>query len=83
VRPSERGESPVTALAKPFHISPPGFSKHLRVPERARLIRRLRRGRWHLICTRAAGLKRLVKIVSVGTEQSLDKLELLLLAPAA
>jgi DNA-binding transcriptional ArsR family regulator len=57
VRLSERGESPVTTLAQPFHISPPGFSKHLRVLERARLIRRLRRGRWHLIRTRAAGLK--------------------------
>jgi DNA-binding transcriptional ArsR family regulator len=57
VRLSERGESPVKALAKPFHLSPPGFSKHLRVLEKARLIQRRRRGRLHLIRTRAAGLE--------------------------
>jgi DNA-binding transcriptional ArsR family regulator len=57
VRLSERGESPVTALAKPFRISPPGFSKHLRVLEGARLIQRQRKGRLHLIRARAAGLR--------------------------
>lgn len=57
VRLSERGESPVTVLAKPFRISAPGFSKHLRVLERARLIQRLRRGRLHLIRTRASGFE--------------------------
>jgi DNA-binding transcriptional ArsR family regulator len=57
VRLSERGEIPVTALAKPFHISLPGFSKHLRVLEQARLIQRHREGRLHLIRARAAGLR--------------------------
>jgi DNA-binding transcriptional ArsR family regulator len=57
VRLSERGETPVTVLAKPFRISPPGFSKHLRVLEKAHLIQRHRRGRLHLIRARAAGLK--------------------------
>jgi DNA-binding transcriptional ArsR family regulator len=57
VRLSERGESPVTALAKPFRISPPGFSKHLRVLEKAQLIQRHRKGRLHLIRARAAGLR--------------------------
>jgi len=57
VRLSARGETPVTALAKPFRISPPGFSKHLRVLENARLIERHRKGRLHLIRTRAAGMK--------------------------
>jgi|SRR4249919_2719386 DNA-binding transcriptional ArsR family regulator len=57
VRLSERGESPVTALAKPFRISPPGFSKHLRVLEKAHLIQRQRKGRLHLIRARAAGMK--------------------------
>jgi DNA-binding transcriptional ArsR family regulator len=57
VRLSEHGESPVTALAKPFRISPPGFSKHLRVLEKAHLIQRHRRGRLHLIRARAAGLR--------------------------
>lgn len=57
VRLSERGETPVTTLARPFRISPPGFSKHLRVLEKARLIQRHRKGRLHLIRTRAAGMK--------------------------
>ena len=57
VRLSERGETPVTVLAKPFRISPPGFSKHLRVLEKAQLIQRHRKGRLHLIRARAAGLK--------------------------
>jgi DNA-binding transcriptional ArsR family regulator len=57
VRLSERGESPVTALARPFRISPPGFSKHLRVLEKAHLIERHRKGRLHLIRARAAGLR--------------------------
>jgi DNA-binding transcriptional ArsR family regulator len=57
IRLSERGESPVTVLARPFHISPPGFSKHLRVLEAARLIHRHRKGRLHLIRARAAGLR--------------------------
>ena len=57
VRLSERGECPVTALARPFSISLPGFSKHLRVLEQARLIERHRKGRLHLICARAAGLR--------------------------
>lgn len=57
VRLSERGESPVTVLARPFPISPPGFSKHLRVLEKAQLIERHRKGRLHLIRTRAAGLE--------------------------
>ena len=57
VRLSARGETPVTVLAKPFRISPPGFSKHLRVLEKAHLIERHRKGRLHLIRTRAAGLR--------------------------
>ena len=57
VRLSQRGETPVTILARPFRISPPGFSKHLRVLERACLIERNRKGRLHLIRTRAAGMK--------------------------
>jgi DNA-binding transcriptional ArsR family regulator len=61
VRLSTRGETPVTTLAKPFRISPPGFSKHLRVLEKARLIERHRKGRLHLIRTRAAGMKQAQK----------------------
>jgi DNA-binding transcriptional ArsR family regulator len=63
-RLSGRGEIRVTALARPFHISLPGFSKHLRVLENARLIQRQRRGRLHLIRARAAGLREAQKWIA-------------------
>ena len=56
-RLSGQGESRVTALAKPFRMSLPAISKHLRVLEDARLITRHRTGRVHLIRANAAGLK--------------------------
>jgi len=56
-RLSARGESRVTALAKPFRVSLPAVSRHLHVLERVRLIQRRRQGRIHFIRIRAAGLK--------------------------
>jgi DNA-binding transcriptional ArsR family regulator len=47
----------VTGLAKPFRISLPAISRHLRVLEKARLIRRRRSGREHFIRRRAEGLE--------------------------
>jgi len=44
-----RGEVRVTTLAKPFAMSLNAVSKHVRVLERARLIRRRRAGREHLL----------------------------------
>jgi DNA-binding transcriptional ArsR family regulator len=44
-----RGESRVTALARPFSMSLNAVSKHIRVLERARLVRRRRAGREHLL----------------------------------
>ncbi|HEB59217.1 MAG TPA: ArsR family transcriptional regulator [Gammaproteobacteria bacterium] len=41
------GEAQVTELAEPFGISLPAVSKHLKVLEKARLIRRHRDGRIH------------------------------------
>lgn len=41
------GETRVTELAEPFRISLPAISKHLRVLERAGLLRRRRAGREH------------------------------------
>lgn len=41
-----RGEATVTELAKPFEMSLPAISKHLRVLERAGLITRGRRAQW-------------------------------------
>jgi DNA-binding transcriptional ArsR family regulator len=57
VRLSSSGEGPVAALAKPFRVSPPAISRHLRVLEKARLIDRRREGRVHVIRARTAGLK--------------------------
>ena len=56
-RLAEHGESRVTGLAKPFRISLPAISRHLRVLERARLIERRRHGREHFIRSRPAGLE--------------------------
>lgn len=42
-----RAESCVTDLAKPFSVSLPAISKHLRVLEKAGLVRRKRDGRVH------------------------------------
>jgi DNA-binding transcriptional ArsR family regulator len=56
-RLSDSGESPVTALGKPFRITAPAVSRHLRVLERARLIDRRRDGRVHLIRARPGGMK--------------------------
>ena len=43
------GETNVTTLAAPYSISQPAASKHLRVLERAGLVRRSRNGREHRI----------------------------------
>ena len=40
------GEATVTELAKPFDMSGPGLSKHLKVLERAGLIARGREAQW-------------------------------------
>jgi DNA-binding transcriptional ArsR family regulator len=42
------GEATVSELAKPFAISGPAVSKHLKVLERAGLITRTRRAQWRL-----------------------------------
>jgi DNA-binding transcriptional ArsR family regulator len=44
-----QGEARVTDLAKPFDISLNAVSKHIRVLERAQLVRRRRAGREHLL----------------------------------
>jgi DNA-binding transcriptional ArsR family regulator len=80
-RLSTSGEGPVTALAKPFHISLPAISRHLRVLERARLIDRRREGRVHVIRVRAAGLKQAREWITqcaAGWDFSFDALDELL-----
>jgi DNA-binding transcriptional ArsR family regulator len=51
------GESSVTDLAKPFQISLPGISKHLKVLERAGLIERSREAQWRRCKLKAKPLK--------------------------
>jgi DNA-binding transcriptional ArsR family regulator len=48
------GETSVTELAKPFNMTLPGISKHLKVLERAGLIARGREAQWRP-CRLAAG----------------------------
>jgi DNA-binding transcriptional ArsR family regulator len=52
-----RGETSVTALAKPFRMSLPAVSKHLRVLEAAGLISRGRDAQWRPARLEAAPLK--------------------------
>ena len=51
------GEMSVTELAKPFKISLPGISKHLKVLERAGLIKRGRDAQWRPCRLEAKPLK--------------------------
>lgn len=51
------GETSVTELAKPFNMSLPGISKHLKVLERAGLIERSRDAQWRPCRLKAAPLK--------------------------
>ena len=52
-----RGEATVSNLAAPFDISLPAISKHLRVLERAGLIRREKRGRVHCLSLKTEAMK--------------------------
>src|SRR6266851_3969362 len=51
------GESAVTRLAAPFSMSLPAVSKHLRVLEKAGLLKRRRRGREHRLKIEAGPMK--------------------------
>jgi DNA-binding transcriptional ArsR family regulator len=57
VRLSKHGETRVTDLAEPFAMSLPSISKHLRVLEKALLIRRRRHGRVHIIQANIEGMR--------------------------
>jgi DNA-binding transcriptional ArsR family regulator len=81
VRLSSSGEGPVTALAKPFRISLPAISRHLRVLEKARLIDRRREGRVHMIRVRATGFQQAqdwITQCAAGWNFSFDTLDELL-----
>jgi DNA-binding transcriptional ArsR family regulator len=55
------GETSVTEIAKPFEMSMPAVSKHLKVLERAGLISRGREAQWRPCALEAAPLKEVVE----------------------
>ena len=73
-----RGERCVTDLAKPYSMSLPAVSKHLRVLEHAGLVRRHRNGRVHRLQLDAAPMKQASQWIEDYRqfwEQSLDRLD--------
>ena len=52
-----RGDATVGELARPFHVSRPAISKHLRVLERAGLVQRGREGRISRCALDAGGMR--------------------------
>jgi DNA-binding transcriptional ArsR family regulator len=73
-----RGESSVTELARPFGISLPGISKHLKVLQRAGLVSRSRSAQWRPCTLEAEPLKDVAGWVDDYRrfwEQRLDRLD--------
>jgi DNA-binding transcriptional ArsR family regulator len=73
-----RGETSVTELAKPFKMTLPGISKHLKVLERAGLIARGRDAQWRPCRLDAEPLKDIAEWVDhyrQHWEQSFDRLD--------
>jgi DNA-binding transcriptional ArsR family regulator len=73
-----RGEKSVSALAKPFKMSLPAVSKHLKVLERAGLIERSRNAQWRPCRLKPRRLKAASEWLDSYRqfwEQSLDRLE--------
>src|SRR3981081_3710581 len=52
-----KGEASVTELAKPFDLSLPGISKHLKVLQHAGLVRQSRKAQWRPCRREGANLK--------------------------
>lgn len=76
-------ETRITTLAKPFAMSLNAVSKHVRVLERARLIRRRRVGREHLLSVNPVPLDEAASWIAgqrAAWTMRLEKLEALLLA---
>ncbi|HEX4413475.1 MAG TPA: metalloregulator ArsR/SmtB family transcription factor [Lacipirellulaceae bacterium] len=73
-----RGEKSVSELAKPFKMSLPAVSKHLKVLERAGLIERSREAQWRPCRLKPRRLKAASEWLDGYRqfwEQSLDRLE--------
>jgi len=72
------GEATVTELARPFEMSLPAVSKHLKVLERAGLIARGRQAQWRPCRLEAGPLKEVADFTERYRrfwEESLDRLE--------
>lgn len=72
------GEKSVTELAKPFKMTLPAVSKHLKVLERAKLIERARDAQWRPCRLRAKALKEVADWVDRYREfweERLDRLD--------
>jgi DNA-binding transcriptional ArsR family regulator len=72
------GDHCVTDLARPYAMSLPAVSKHLRVLENAGLIRRRRRGRVHSLKLQAAPMKQASQWIEEYRkfwEESFDRLD--------
>src|ERR1700680_5115287 len=78
-----RGPARVTDVAAPFPVSLNTVSKHVKVPERERLLRRTRRGREHRLTLNAEPLRVVIRwasryegsgmSVSTGSRRSLTR----------
>ncbi len=71
------GESSVTELARPFNMTLPAISKHLKVLEKAHLISRSRTAQWRLCRLTPAPLKHAgcwIEEYRKFWEESLDRL---------
>ena len=72
------GETSVTEIAKPFDMSLPAVSRHLKVLERAGLVTRGREAQWRPAALEAGPLKEVnewVERYRVIWEQRLDRLD--------
>ena len=81
-----QGESPVGDLVKPFPISAPAISRHLRVLETAGLIERKVDAQWRICRLHAPGLRRANDWLAqyrAFWDDSLDRLVEVLEGPAA
>ena len=73
-----QGDRCVTDLARPYSISLPAVSKHLRVLERAGLVRRRRKGRVHSLKLDAAPMQQAqvwIEEYRIFWEESFDRLD--------
>jgi DNA-binding transcriptional ArsR family regulator len=72
------GDVSVTDLAKPFEMTLPGISKHLKVLEKVGLIARSREAQWRPCSLKAAKLKNVAEWVENYRqfwEESFDRLD--------